>query len=232
MSVGQFVKNIADKIFAYIPKCLCCGIEKGAEGYLCAKCREERDKLTAGETVVQSCRAYSLYVYNGVIKHIVQSYKYNDNKWLAEHMGKEMAGALSQKFVNADFICHVPLHKKRRESRGFDQSEELAKSISKTAGIPFVSALRRIKNTKTQTKLNESQRKQNIQGAFESLCAVGGNAILVDDILTTGATACECAKVLEKAGADNVYIMTFAKSAYEKRLKSKRLLERNAVRVL
>ena len=208
-----------DKIFPHIPRCICCGIEKGVSGCLCEKCGSGLSELLAGKSDTLDYSAYSIYQYDGAVKRIIKAYKYGGQKWLCGYMGQELSKAALNEFENIDFVCHVPLHKKRRANRGFDQAEELAKRVCEITGIPFVPALRRIKNTKTQTKLNEKQRKQNIQGAFESTGHVSENALLIDDILTTGATACECAKVLVKAGAKNVCILTFAKSTYEKKAK-------------
>ena len=106
--------------------------------------------------------------------------------------------ALASLPLKIDCVCNVPLHEKRKKTRGFDQSEEIAKRISEVTGIPFIPALRRVRNTKTQTKLSEKQRKENMKGAFEKAADVSGNALLVDDVLTTGATAGECATVLKQ----------------------------------
>jgi len=112
-----------------------------------------------------------------------------------------------------DVICHVPLHDKRRKSRGFDQAEELAQQLSRLTGKPFVRALKRVRNTPTQTKLSAAERQRNVADAFESVCPVSGRALLVDDVLTTGATAAECASALLKSGAQTVVVLTFARAA-------------------
>ena len=109
-----------------------------------------------------------------------------------------------------DWICHVPLHKKRRAARGFDQARELAMYMAGVTGIPFFAALKRIRNTPTQTRLNEKERKENVRGAFEKTMDISGRVLLIDDVLTTGATAEECAAVLKAAGAKSVCIATFA----------------------
>jgi predicted amidophosphoribosyltransferase len=111
-------------------------------------------------------------------------------------------------------VCHVPLHKKRRAGRGFDQAEVLARRVAHQLNVPHIPALRRIRNTKTQTKLSEPQRRENIRGAFVLAAGVSGNVLLIDDVLTTGATSAECARVLKEAGAENVLIATFARSVY------------------
>jgi ComF family protein len=226
----RWITAAADTVFPYIPKCVCCGVEKGVDDYLCPACAKELEALNAGESNVGGIKAFSLYNYDGLIKSLVTGYKYSGKKWLSRFMGDAMASRLRSLPISTDCVCNVPLHIKRRKSRGFDQSETIAKRISEVTDIPYIAALRRVRNTKTQTKLNEAQRRENISGAFESAAMVSGNVLLIDDVLTTGATALECARVLKEAGAGNVYIMTFARAVMkgkeEKKGRLRRLINR------
>ncbi|MDD5018550.1 MAG: ComF family protein, partial [Eubacteriales bacterium] len=192
-----------------------CGVEKGVDDYVCVKCRAQLEEQKAGKTSAYGYSAYALYRYDGAVKKIVKGYKYGGKKWLSRFMAAGLSRAAACKFDGISCICHVPLHKKRRKIRGFDQAEELARRVARAAGLPYVCALKRVKNTKTQTRLSEKERRENIKGAFEKAADVFGNVLLIDDVLTTGATAAECAGVLKEAGAKNVYVLTFAKSAYE-----------------
>ncbi len=220
MGIRALIRAVADALFPYIPSCVFCGVEKGVEDYLCKACAEKLEGLKAGVISTAGIGAYSLCSYDGVVKKLVTGYKYNGKKWLSRFMGSSMLKAMIKdtniKTSDFSFVCNVPLHPKRRRKRGFDQSEELAKIISEISGIPYIPALRRIRNTKTQTKLTEKQREENIKGAFEKAADVSGRALLIDDVLTTGATARECAAVLREAGAKDVYVLTFAKSVYSR----------------
>ncbi len=215
--------KIADAVFPYIPKCVCCGTEKGVDEYLCPRCKQELESFRAGESHIEGIKAFSLYNYDGPIKSIVTGYKYGGRKWLSRFIGGEMGKQLKSLRCVIDCVCNVPLHEKRKKMRGFDQSEEIARYVSETAGISYISALKRIRNTKTQTKLNERERRENMKGAFEMAERASGNVLLVDDVLTTGATAGECARVLKSAGAENVYVMTFARALYGGEKKKGRL---------
>ncbi len=226
MGVRGLLSKIADIIFPYIPMCAVCGAEKGASDYLCAKCAGEMEELRAGESQINGFAAFSLYRYDGQVKSIITGYKYGGKKYLGRLLGGDMAKALEGLSYSVSCVCGVPLHEKRRKQRGFDQAEELAKGIAESAGLPYIAALLRIRNTKTQTKLTEKQRAQNIKGAFEASGAVSGNVLLVDDVLTTGATAGECAGVLMQAGARDVYVMTYAKSNYGGKKAEKTLLSK------
>lgn len=205
-----FLRRVADRLLPYIDKCVICGIEKNVDNFLCDRCRKRLYENKGGQSDVKGLKAYSAFDYNGYARKIVRGFKYSDKRYLASLMAQEMAKGISGE---CDYITYVPLHKKRRKRRGFDQAEQLAKALSENTGIPFIKALERKRNTPTQTKLNAKEREENMAGAFESVCKVTGKALLVDDVLTTGATAYECAKVLKKAGSDSVFVLTFARSA-------------------
>jgi ComF family protein len=213
MSIGTTLKKLADIVFPYIPCCVVCGVEKSVSAYLCPACKQELDRRRAGKSTAGRFYAFSAYEYDGPAARLVRRYKYNDDKWLCAFMADEMTKACDM--ANVDVICHVPLHDTRRRSRGFDQAAELAKRMAESTVKPYVNALVRIRNTPTQTKLNAAQRQENMQGAFESACPVSGRVALIDDVLTTGATTAECARVLMMAGAQSVVVVTFARAMKE-----------------
>ena len=210
MSIKTALKKLADRLFPYIPRCVVCGVEKGVERYLCPDCAEKMETKRAGAAAAGAFAAVSAYRYDGAAAKLVRRYKYGGDKWLAAFMADAVANACDMDGV--DIICHVPLHDKRRKSRGFDQAEELAKRVSGITGKPHISALRRVRHTKTQTKLSAAQRQENMRGAFECTLRINGRVLLIDDVLTTGATAAECAAVLAAAGAKAVRVATFAQA--------------------
>jgi competence protein ComFC len=203
------VTRLLDALFPYIPACVGCGAEKGAVDSLCPKCAEELGELEAGSAEAPCFPAYSLYWYDGLAARIVRGYKYEDKRWLSRFMGGRLACA-ARCIGRFDAVCSVPLHKKRRRKRGFDQAELLARRIAEELRIPFVRGAQRTRNTPTQTKLNRQQRQENVRDAFAPAKPVSGRVLLVDDVLTTGATAAACAQALIKAGAGSVFLLTFA----------------------
>ncbi len=213
MSIRTALKKLADIIFPYIPRCVVCGVEKRVDAYLCPDCAAELELVRAGASVAGAYPAYSAYEYGGPVAKLVQRYKYGGDKWLCAFMADAIIEAMDMSAVDA--VCHVPLHDRRRKSRGFDQAAELAKSIAEQTGKPYVVALRRVRNTPTQTKLSAQQRQENMRGAFESAERVSGRVLLIDDVLTTGSTAAECAAVLVAAGAASVTVATFARAEME-----------------
>jgi competence protein ComFC len=128
---------------------------------------------------------------------------------LSQLIGRGMANVILSDFFlkKSDVIAPVPLFWWKRLRRGYNQSQLLADVVGSECGIGVKRLLRRVKNTKTQTALNEESRKENVSNAFE---VNDGNikdkiVLLIDDVLTTGATVNECARVLKHAGAKKVY---------------------------
>jgi ComF family protein len=113
-----------------------------------------------------------------------------------------------------DAIAPVPLHWWRKWRRGFNQSELLAHALSKRTGAPVIAALRRTRATAAQAGLSNTARRRNVTGAFSSRTSLslnGKHVLLIDDVMTTGATASACAIALKKAGAVRVALLTVAR---------------------
>ena len=218
-----WLSKAADTAMPHINKCVICGIEKDVVDSLCSPCRDDITSLEHGDTSAKGFDAFSVYDYSGDIAKLVRSYKYNGKRYLADFMATQMAKALDGDY---SAVCHVPLHKKRLAQRGFDQAELLAKSISVKTGIPFAHVIERTRNTKTQVSLGQKQRQENMKGAFVAVGDISGNVLLIDDVLTTGATTAECAQVLMGAGAGAVFIITFARSIGDAPLKRKWFMRR------
>ncbi len=129
-------------------------------------------------------------------------------------MGHLMAKQFKQHHLMPDAIIAVPLHPKRLRQRGFNQAEEIARYIHQAINIPLVNQqLKRIINTVNQTSLSAAERQKNIRGAFLFSPQSKANFIaIIDDVVTTGSTANEIAKVLKKAGVKRVEIWAFARA--------------------
>ena len=128
---------------------------------------------------------------------------------LAHLLARAMSGlVLSDPFLaTADTITPVPLHWWKRLRRGYDQASLLARIMGQETGINHHRLLKRTENTRTQTRLDDTQRQENVRNAFifGGGCVEDKKVILVDDVLTTGATMNECARVLKENGAQEVY---------------------------
>ena len=171
----------------------------------CALCRQG---LTGFDAV------YSYGSYEGALRKLIHLFKFDKVQPLAKPLGRLMAQAipLERQF---DLIVPMPLHWRRRWSRGFNQSRLLAQEISKRWHVPVRSAVRRVKLTPSQAGLTNAKRRANVRGAFrvtnkETLR--GARVLLIDDVLTTGATASACARALKRAGAASVALAAVARA--------------------
>jgi ComF family protein len=162
-------------------------------------------------------RARAAVRYDDIARKLIHALKYGDRLDLAPTMGRWMASAGLGLLADADAIIPVPLHWRRQWVRRFNQSALLAEVIARKAARPVAhAALRRIKATPQQVGLDKAARALNVQGAFRVPAdgkaeVVGRKLLLVDDVLTSGATVDACARALLRAGAANVDVLVFAR---------------------
>lgn len=156
-------------------------------------------------------------VYSGVARDLVQRLKFQDGTDLAPSMARWMARAGAELIADAEFVVPVPLHRMRFLRRRFNQSAELARALSVQTGLAFApEILERSKKTRHQVGLRASERTENVRAAFRVPVAQaarirGRRLLLVDDVLTTGATVSSAARALKRAGAARVDVLTFAR---------------------
>jgi ComF family protein len=162
-------------------------------------------------------RARAAVRYDDVARTLVHSLKYQDRTDLAPAMGRWMARAGQELLAEADVLVPVPLHWRRGWSRRYNQSGALARVISRQSGVKLASeALRRIRPTQQQIGLSRPQRASNVQGAFkvapDRMADIQGRrVVLIDDVLTSGATTDACARALLRAKAAQVDVLVFAR---------------------
>jgi len=169
----------------------------------------------SGRIEVQEARAFLKFYHGGITQKLLHSLKYNGNQELGEHLGNMFIKHLPEEsiFTNIEVIVPVPLHKSKQWARGYNQSEVLAKGMAKGLGVSVDSAsMVRLKKSETQTKKNRADRWHNVSGIFE---IIGDNLkdkhiLLVDDVITTGATLEACGETILKAGAASLSIGTLA----------------------
>ncbi len=162
--------------------------------------------------------AYSFGFYENELRKLIQLFKYGRIATLSAPLGRLLGRALPRE-QNFDVIVPMPLHWRKRWQRGFNQAELLAREISRRTHIPLRHALRRVKNTASQAGLTSAKRRHNVSGAFQASRRaknrgwLDGRAILlIDDVMTTGATAASCARALKRAGARHVTLLTLARA--------------------
>jgi ComF family protein len=154
--------------------------------------------------------AWCFGAYEGTLRGLIQLYKYAKVRTLVRPLGEMLHRALPRDEA-FDAIVPVPLHWTRRLRRGFNQSADLARTLSRRTGIPMLKALGRVRPTATQAGLSNTARRRNVTRAFRSLPLPASRILLIDDVLTTGATAAACAMALKQAGARRVAVLTVAR---------------------
>ncbi len=157
--------------------------------------------------------AYSFGFYEDTLRELIHLFKYGRIQTLSKPLGRLLALALPRDRA-FDVIVPMPLHWRKRWQRGFNQSELLAREIGRRSNVPVKNHLRRVRFTSAQAGLTNAKRRQNVSGAFRSKkknSLAGKRVLLVDDVMTTGASAASCARALKLAGASRVTILTLAR---------------------
>jgi ComF family protein len=157
--------------------------------------------------------AASFGLYEGPLRSLIHLYKYSGMKPLARPLARYLERIIPED-RHFDAIVPVPLHWRKKWARGFNQSEILSRCLGKLSGIPVADALRRKRPTATQAGLASAGRRRNVDGAFGvrgGAKITGANLLLIDDVMTTGATASACARALKRGGAKSVSLLTLAR---------------------
>ncbi|MCE7067552.1 ComF family protein [Dyadobacter sp. CY326] len=226
MNLKNFLSDFSDLIF---PRCCeaCDRSLVGNEATICTSCMISLPRIQLNglhQDVIRYkfvnvpevilTHSFLLFTKKGKVQHLLHALKYKGNKEVGLKLGfmfgQEMmtAGLLP----NAGLIISVPLHKKKRKIRGYNQSDLLAEGFSNATGIPWsATALERIKHTATQTGKSKTQRRENVEGVFVAKeKIIHEHVIIMDDVLTTGATLEECMQTLKTAGCKYFTILTIA----------------------
>jgi ComF family protein len=222
------------------PVCISCRKRAGAHGLLCGDCWARIDFIApplclklgvplpydTGEPSLSAAaiadppvydRARAAARYSSTMRDLIQSFKYGDRHEGVPLFGRWMATAGAELLADADTIVPVPLYRSRLWSRRFNQSAMLAQEVGKLTGVPVdCFLLARVKRTQAQVGLTAAQRRKNVAGAFRITAAKGAlrakRVVVVDDVITTGAAAEACARVLKRAGASSVDILALARA--------------------
>ena len=203
----------------YPPKCPFCGriLERG-EDRMCVLCQRDLPWTGGPGPAPEGCElCLSPFHYRDGVRRAVRRYKFRGGAVRAELFGELMARCLAGFWDGqADLITWAPLHPKRKKRRGYDQAELLARRAAELSALPAVPTLEKVRNTAAQSRQNtEEDRRANVEGAYRALpglALTGRRVVLVDDVVTTGATLAQCAACLHSAGAVSVVALTFARA--------------------
>jgi len=193
------------------PFCVCCGDPVAGtiqHDYTCFACSRKTPAFEFARSAVR---------YEGAVGEALRALKYNQAVWLAADLAALLFACVQAEYPGGKFDCvsAVPLHPTRFRARGFNQSSLLAAELARRMELPYKEkAARRIRSTNTQTGLTAPQRAANVHAAFRSGLFAPlkrKRILLVDDVMTTGATVNACASALKKGGAQTVHVVTVAR---------------------
>jgi competence protein ComFC len=225
----------------YPPSCVVCADNIGRSEYLCGECQERAARIVApfcakcsepypGE-ITQTFRcancehrklhfdcAVAAYRSRGLVRQLVHDFKYGNQRHLRYPLAAWLRETLDDARLRGrhfDVIVPVPLHPARQRERGFNQAALLAELLADSMQIPSRLVLERTRYTTTQTAYDRAERMENLRGAFrvrKNRHVENLRVLLIDDVLTTGSTLSECARVLKAAGAVSVHAATAARA--------------------
>lgn len=184
-----------------VSACQRCGAPQ-AGGGRCERCEDWSQALAA-------CR--SAYVFDGVVRRTIHQLKYRGEFARSAWCGTEISRLMIELGWQPDLIVPVPLHQSRLRSRGYNQSAKIAAFVSSALGVPWGNVVSRTRATVSQVGLDAQGRRENVGGAFTcSHVLVDLDILLIDDVVTTGATLTACADACRSAGARTVRAVTVA----------------------
>ncbi len=213
---------ILDLIFP--ARCLSCG---AIGGFVCQKCSKEvirkrdqgcpfcRQSMSGGRTC-HRCRSHHKltgalcygYMKDETLKSVIHGYKYDGVSAAGEEIANYLVELLERESINFEVVSFAPISRERYRQRGYNQAEILARVIARHFGKPLYTGLKKVKHTSSQVGLHRRERLQNIKGSMQASNSnpiIGKKVLVVDDVLTTGATLDECARTLRAAGARQVW---------------------------
>ncbi len=239
MDITRFSAGLVRHLVStvYPPRCVLCG-SRGFDdmdicevcyrrlpwiGSACIQCAIPLAKHSCNQLKCGQClkkppafdRSLSLFTYEKDAVTLIQQLKFNEKLAYSRLLGSMLADAIDKHTVELpDIILPVPLYTKRLKQRGFNQATELARPVANIFNIPLdKQAVRRVRDTRSQTELDKKQRRKNIRAAFEivePLCAQ--HVVVVDDVVTTTSTANEMACLLKRAGIERVDVWSIARA--------------------
>lgn len=238
----EYFESLLELLYPEKNTCFICNVydESINDKYICADCQKKLKKITppvcikcskmisydTADLLCPDCSVYdrtfemskSPFSYEGLVKDSIYKFKYYNKPYYYKFFGNYLLNYMDDNnYKGFDYIASVPLHKSKMRTRGYNQSELLAKYLANKLSIPYVDALKRTKKTTKQSQQSKEERRKNLKGAFAIKSPLkyetikNSSVLLVDDVYTTGSTADECSKALINFGVSKVYVITIAR---------------------
>lgn len=200
-------REILNIIYPIEERCMVCD-EEGFIG-ICPSCKSRINKAKNEGSIL------SYGFYGGILKSLILKFKYESNYNVGYLLANFLIEIIKESEIDIDIICYIPMIRKDERKRGFNQCKLIANEIGYNLNIPVSNCIKKVKHTKEQKKLTKEERIKNLIGAFEVTSnedIKNKRVLLIDDVMTTGATIGECTKILKKSGVKEIIVLTIAKS--------------------
>lgn len=210
--------SLLDLIYPEEERCLHCEKELYNGEYLCKKCFNSIIFCDTPTNIMKenlSVTCYSAAYYSKVIKDLIIKFKYKHDFSCGNELGRYIVDLIKEAEVKFDLITFVPISEKNYKKRGFNQAEYLANCVGKAFGIEVKECVFRVREVSEQKTLNVEKRWENLKGCFsvkDKKEIENKKILLIDDVLTTGATVFYCASSMMENNANEVIVLTVAKS--------------------
>lgn len=217
----KLLYRLSDLLFP--PKCVLCGrVLQDRQTDLCHSCRADTPEFSQGNIKLPYLAQYhALWYYEGTVRSSLLRFKFRNARSYAECYGRMIAMRLLQSRDSFDVLTWVPISRLRKWRRGYDQVELIANAAGRELGITPVRTLKKVRHNPPQSGLaNAPERRANVLGVYRVKVPqqiAGKRILLLDDIVTTGATASECARVLLTAGAKEVSCFAVAAASHKRK---------------
>ncbi|MBW6457782.1 MAG: ComF family protein [FCB group bacterium] len=214
------------KVFSFLidwlfpPQCLLCGKTPDTVPFLCESCYrscsvyDDRPDSSADHDDHPAACIRVMFAFDEHIQKLVHRLKYQDMPYIGTFLGRRVGEYYrDHEIADCDMLIPVPLNAVRKRERTYNQSAYIARGIASVWGVPVEERLlKRCRNTQTQTRLNKTERRDNMRDAFRvrNKKSIPARVCLIDDVFTTGATTMEAARTLKWSGAETVHILTLA----------------------
>ena len=221
--MNHFIRDFIDLLYPIVGPG-CSKVLATGENFLCTHCELDLpvfrnefviDHLLGGRVEIKASAIYLKFYSGGLTQQLLHEVKYKNNRKLGEYLGRRFMESdnFKQQFEDIDVVVPIPLHEEKLRQRGYNQSEVIARGITAVLKRPIdTDAVQRIYKSETQTRKSRQQRWQNVAGIFTSKkeALKDKDVLLVDDVITTGATMEACAQAVFSAGANSVSFAVLA----------------------
>lgn len=212
MTLPRLLQALED---AVVPlRCAFCGTRSRAdEGSVCVDCRDDLPWVEPVRTVSPLCVSLAPLAYEFPVDAAIKALKFGRRLWYGPALAQLLDGAIEFLPADIDAVLPVPLHWQRKWRRGFNQAREIGRPVARRLGVPVIGGVRRARATRPQTGLSAAERRRNVQGAFvASRPCHAQHVLIVDDVVTTGATIGQLARVVLASGAGRVSSLAVARA--------------------